>query len=203
MNEDNTDPGAEEAPRSLLLVEDERLVRTFAAQGLRQAGYRVETAESAEEALAWFGSGGHADLALLDLYLPGRDGLWLAQQLRALGRVPFLIVSACGDAELVEQAAALGAWGYLVKPLHLAQLLPAIETALARAQDDSALRDSHQQLQGVVCAERDISVAVGITMALHQMRRTDAFELLRRNARTQRRKLLEVAQQVLAANLVR
>lgn len=199
----DTDTASANPPCTLLLVEDDRLVLATVAQGLRQAGYRVEGAESAEEALAWLDAGGHADLALLDLCMPGHDGMWLAGQLRVRGTLPFLIFSAYGDTELVEQAVELGAWGYLVKPLNVAQLLPAIETALARASEDGALRVRQQQLQDALQAERDISLAVGITMALHQMRRADAFELLRRNARSQRRKLLDVAQQVVAANLVR
>lgn len=186
----------------VLLVEDDRLVLATVARGLREAGYGVDTAESAEDAQEWLVQGRRPDLALLDMCMPGQDGLWLAQRLRDLDRVPFLIFSAYGDAEFVSQAAALGALAYLVKPLDVAQLIPAIETALARASEVRAMRDTHAGLQAALDADRDISVAIGLAMAYHRLPRAQAFDLLRQSARTQRRKLADVARQLIASGLV-
>lgn len=186
----------------VLLVEDDRLVLATVARGLRDAGYVVETAESAEDAQEWLAQGCRPDLALLDMCMPGQDGLWLAQRLRDLDRVPFLIFSAYSDAEFVTQAAALGALAYLVKPLDVAQLIPAIETALARASELHAMRDAHADLQAALDADRDISVAIGLSMAYHRLPRAQAFDLLRQNARAQRRKLADVARQMIASSLV-
>lgn len=185
----------------VLLVEDDRLVLATVARGLREAGYQVEATESAEDAQEWLANGRRPDLALLDMCMPGQDGLWLAQRLRDLDRVPFLVFSAYGDAEFVAQAAALGALSYLVKPLDVAQLIPAIETALVRAGEMHAMRSVNDGLQAALDADRDISVAIGLTMACHRLPREKAFDVLRQSARTQRRKLVDVARQLMVANL--
>lgn len=188
--------------RQLLLVEDDRLVLVTVAQGLRDAGYAVATAESVPEALQWLAQGQRPDLAVLDMRMPGQDGLALAQCLqRGPQHVPFLMFSAYSEPEMVAQAAQLGAWGYLVKPLDVAQLLPAIATALARSDADEAMRQQQQRMQQVLETDRDISVAVGLTMAQQRTSRQEAFELMRRSARTQRRRLHDLAQQVVQAHL--
>ena len=185
--------------RRLLLVDDDRLVLATLASGLAAAGYAVTTAESAEEAEAWLAGGARPDLAILDVRMPGSGGLALAQRLHELDHIPFMMLSAYSDLPLVAQAVASGALGYAVKPQDLAHLVPAIETALARANELQDLRLTREQLQGALDAERNISVAVGITMMQQQRQRSDAFEQLRQSARRQRCKLASLAEQTIAA----
>ncbi len=184
--------------RRLLLVDDDRLVLATLASGLTAAGYAVTTAESAEEAEAWLAGGARPDLAILDVRMPGSGGLALAQRLHELDHIPFMMLSAYSDLPLVAQATASGALGYAVKPQDLAHLVPAIETALARANELQDLRLARQQLQAALDAERNISVAVGITMMQQQRQRGEAFELLRQSARRQRCKLASLAEQTIA-----
>lgn len=192
MNTDHTT-----APhKHLLVVEDDRLVLAMLCNGLSDAGYGVTGAESAEEAEACLAGGLRPDLAILDVYMPGQGGLFLAQRLRDLDHIPFMMLSAYSDPKTVEQATALGALGYAVKPVDTVQLVPAVEAALARAQELGDLRTVRQQLQTALNGERDINIAVGITMVQHTLARSAAFELLRKSARTQRRKLAELAAQV-------
>lgn len=184
-------------PPHLLLVDDDRLVLATLIQGLDAAGFRISSADSAEEALAQLDAGICPDLALLDMRLPGDDGLNLAAQLRARGPIPFLILSAYSDEATVQQAAQLGALGYLVKPIDIPQITPTLHTALERAREQAALREGHTQLQGALGSTRHINVAIGITMAQHRLTQQAAFEMLRATARAQRRKLLELAQEVI------
>lgn len=185
--------------KQLLVVDDDRLVLSMLSSGLTHAGYGVTTAESAEDAEAWLASGERPDLAILDVRMQGRGGLYLAQRLHALDHIPFMMLSAYSDANTVEQATRHGALGYAVKPLDIPQLVPAIEAALARANDLQGLRETRQQLQLALDAERNISVATGIVMMEHRLKRGDAFILLRDTARKQRRKLAEVADEVVKA----
>jgi AmiR/NasT family two-component response regulator len=185
--------------KQLLLVDDDRLVLAMLVDGLSTAGYSVMAAESAEEAEACLAGGARPDLVVLDVRMPGQGGLYLAQRLRELDHIPFMMLSAYSDAPTVEQANLAGAMGYAVKPIDTVQLVPAIEAALARANELSALRTSRQQLQGALDGERDISVAVGITMVQHRLKRADAFEMLRKSARSQRCKLSSLAAQVIEA----
>lgn len=191
-----------ETGAQLLLVEDDRLVLATVAQGLRAAGFRVESCESVEEAQEWLSGGVRPAIVLLDMCLPGENGLFLAQRLRDLDRVPFIVFSAYGEPEYVERAAALGALAYLVKPLDVAQLIPTLQTCLVRAGELDALRMENQNLQSVLDADRDINVAIGLTMAYHRLKREQAFAQLRQTARGQRRKLVDVARQLIASALV-
>lgn len=185
--------------KRLLLLDDDRLVLATLGEGLRQAGYRVVTASSVEEAEDVLAAGG-IDLAILDVRMPGLTGIDLARRLHeADSDVPFIFLTAYSDEELVEQASAVGAMGYVVKPADPDRLVPAIEAAYARAGDARKLRDTGRQLQTALDADRDVSLAIGIMMERRRLGRQDAFELLRGQARTERRKLIELAREIVLA----
>lgn len=185
--------------KSLLLMDDDRLVLATLGEGLRQAGYRVTTASSVEEAEELL-SANDFDLAILDMRLPGQSGLDLARQLRAANNdVPFIFLTAYSDDDLVTQASEIGAMGYVVKPADPDRLVPAIEAALARAKDARQLKETGRQLQTALDADRDVSIAIGIMMERRRVGRQESFELLRTQARTERRKLIELAREVVLA----
>ena len=181
----------------VLLVDDDRLILATLARGLQEAGFGVSTAESSEEAQELLTSGLRPDLALLDVRLPGEDGLALAARLRDLDQVPFLMLSAFSDDATVQEAARLGALGYLVKPLDTDQIRPTLLAAWQRAQERAELRQARDQLQTALNNDRDINVAIGITMVQYRLSRKAAFEMLRAAARAQRRKLASLAQEVI------
>lgn len=185
---------------TILLVDDDRLVLSTLSMGLVRAGYRVVTAESADEAEALLVSGERPDLAILDVRMPGTSGLVLAERLRSLDHVPFMLLTAYSDQETVDRATASGALGYLVKPVDTPQLMPAIQAALARAKDIHGLQATERQLQQALNNEREISIAIGITMVQYRLDRKAAFELLRKTARSQGRKLAELAAEVINAS---
>lgn len=183
----------------LLLVDDDRLVLATLRSGLLAAGYDISTAESVEEAEMLLSSGMRPDLAIVDIRMSGHDGLYLARRLRELDHIPFLMLSAYSDPGMIEQASAYGALGYLVKPLDTPQLVPAIEAGLSRANELQGLRETRIQLQTALDAERDINVAIGITMVQQNLSRQQAFERLRKMARAQRRRLAELAAEIVCA----
>jgi len=184
----------------LLLVDDDRLILSTLASGLRHAGYRVSTAESAQDAEALLANGDRPDLAILDLQMPQVDGLALADRLRDFEHVAFVMFSAYSDAASVDKAVSLGALSYLVKPMGVAQMVPALEAALLRARELHSLHGMTAQLQNALVVERGVSLAVGITMVQYRLSRQAAFDMLRTAARTQRRKLADVAHAVLQAH---
>ena len=185
--------------KHLLLVDDDRLVLSMMADGLKYAGYEVTTADSTEDVEVWLDSGQRPDLAILDVRLRGQDGLDLAQRLRDLDHIPFIMLSAFSDQETVSQAANCGALGFGVKPLDVPQLVPTIEAALARAAELHGLRATREQLQHAIDAERNVSVATGILMSDRRITRAEAFNLLRDAARKQRCKLEAVAADIVRA----
>ena len=187
--------------RRILIVDDDTLLLTFLAEVLGRAGYETVTASSAEEAIRKV-EANEPDLAMLDITMPGMSGLELARHLKEGTSVPFMFLSAIGDAESARQAAAHGAVGYVVKPVTPERLLPAFEAALARADEIRQLRRTELNLNAALAAGRETSLAVGLLMGKFQTDRNTAFEVLRDHARSSRRKINEVADQLLAAEEV-
>lgn len=186
------------AKRRILIVDDDPHLRQFLTEVIGHAGYETLTAGSGEEALQLI-SKGEPDMALLDITMPGMTGLELASRLKASTTVPFMFLSAVEDSESARQAAAHGAVGYLVKPVDAARLMPAFEAGLARADDIRQLRRTEANLNAALAAGRETSLAVGLLMGKFQTDRNTAFEVLRDHARSSRRKINEVADQLLAA----
>jgi len=196
-----TTTSAPDAPRRLiLLVDDDAILLDYLSTILRHAGHDTLEARSAPEALQRVAER-EADigLALLDINMPGMSGLDLAQRLKEHTSVPFMFLSSSDDAESARQAASHGAVGFLVKPVDAARLLPAFESALARADEIRQLRRTEANLNAALAAGRETSLAVGLLMARYQVDRNMAFEVLRDHARARRRKINEVAEQLVAA----
>ncbi|TXF96324.1 ANTAR domain-containing response regulator [Massilia arenae] len=186
--------------RLVLIVDDDALLREYLAEVLQHAGHDTLGAGTAAEALRTIEERGDGiALVLLDIEMPGMSGLALARLLREETTIPFMFLSASDDAETARAAADAGAVGYLVKPVDGAQLLPAFEAALARGDDIRRLRRSEESLTSALAAGRETSIAVGVLMARFHIDRHQAFDVLRDEARSQRRKMGEVAEQILAA----
>ncbi|HID50175.1 MAG TPA: response regulator [Chromatiales bacterium] len=188
--------------QKILFADDDRLVRVTISTGLTQAGYTVYQAGSGEEALEICCAQQTPDLAIMDIRMPGIGGIEAARELYARCGVPFMIFSAYGDRDLVEQATESGALGYLVKPLRVEQLIPAVETALRRAKEINALLQVERNLQTALDAKRNIGIAVGLVMERYGLDKDSAFNLLRDHARSRRRKLAEVAEEMVNAALI-
>jgi two-component system, response regulator PdtaR len=172
----------------ILFADDDRLVLATMARGLREAGFEVTTADSGEQAIE-VAKGATFDLALLDIRMPGLSGIEAAQQLRDTYGLPAMFMTAYGEQELVCDAIDNGGLAYVMKPIDISQLIPAISTALARARDLRVLREIRSQLEQALAIGRETSMAIGIVMERRGLGEQAAFELLRTNARKQQRKL--------------
>ena len=184
--------------RRILIVDDDAILLQFIGEVLRHAGYDTVSASSGAQAIAQI-EAREPDLALLDITMPGMTGLELARHLNELTTVPFMFLSAIGDTDSAKQAAAYGAVGYVVKPVDAERLMAAFEAGLARADEIRQLRRTETNLNAALAAGRETSLAVGLLMGKFQTDRNTAFEVLRDHARSSRRKINEVADQLLAA----
>lgn len=189
------------AKRLILIVDDDTLLLQFLAEVLGHAGYETVAASSAAAAIRQI-EAREPDLALLDITMPGMSGLELARHLHQNTSVPFMFLSATGDVDTARQAATDGAVGFVVKPVDAARLLPAFAAGLARADEIRQLRRTELNLNAALAAGRETSLAVGLLMGRFQTDRNTAFEVLRDHARSSRRKVNEVADQLLAAEEV-
>lgn len=183
-------------PPAILLVEDDRLILHTLAAGLRDAGYCILQADSAESAMRACMET-RPDLALLDMRLPGMPGTDFAQWLKNTLDVPFLFLSAYSDPETVREAVELGALGYLVKPLDIPQIIPSIETALLRGEEIQRLHQAEINLSIALKTSRNISVAVGLCMEKYGIGADESFEALRAYCRSNRKKMPDTADRII------
>ena len=179
--------------RRILIVDDDRQLCDLLVEALGQAGYEVMAAQSANDAMTAIATSS-PDLAVLDIKMPGASGLTLSELLRDQFAIPFVFFSAVDSEETVRQATMMGALAYLVKPLDMRQLIPAINAAVARADELHGLRQSESQLSVALQQNRGISVATGILMERLRLSRGTALEFLRRETRARRQKMSRVAE---------
>lgn len=189
----NTKPQLVVPVRSLFLVEDDRLIISTLTTGLTRAGYIVHSAESVSEAESWLDSNERPDLVILDVHMPDRSGLELTKRLEELHHIPFILLTAHSEQEIIIQATESGAMGYMVKPVDISQLIPAIETAMSRANDLKGLRGDKTKLQTALDTDRSVSVAVGIIMDQRGIGREEALKELRKVARSNHISLISLA----------
>lgn len=183
--------------KKLLLVDDDALVLATFGRGLRDAGYAVLVAATGEEALEIV-AGDRPDLAILDIRMPGLSGIDLSRHLHQLG-VPVVHLSAYDDQETLQAALEQGALGYLVKPIDVAKAIPTLETALTRAGDLQQLQATEGRLSRALDTANIVNFAVGIISERHRINRQSAFDLMRDQARAERRKVKEIAHEILDA----
>jgi putative two-component system response regulator len=134
----------------LLIVDDEDVVRRVVARHLRRAGYEVDEAARAEAALEQVERSDYA-LAIIDIQMPGHDGLWLLRQLRA--RFPDLatmLLTAVVDVETSVHAMREGAYDYLTKPVARAELVFAVKRAIERRNLEIENRHYRDHLEDLV-----------------------------------------------------
>lgn len=184
---------------TILVVDDDRLVLATLAHGLAQAGYRVIDADNGDDAIL-LAREHKPDLALLDIRMEGKSGFDVAAYLREYCQIPFMFLSAFSDDATVAQVKALGAVAYLVKPLDIRQIVPAVEAALGQAgRRAPAPADTAPAAAGDAGLHPGVAMAVGVLMHRYSLARGPALERLQRLARAEHRPLAEQAERVLQA----
>ena len=118
--------------RRILVVDDEPQILRALETMLRGAGYEIDTAETAETALA-YAAARPPDAVILDLVLPDRTGVEVCRELRAWTKVPILVLSAVGEERDKVEALDAGADDYVTKPFGIDELLARLRAALRRA----------------------------------------------------------------------
>lgn len=185
--------------KSIVIADDDRLVLATIPPKLRSLGYTVYEAKNGEQAINLCKEH-QPHLAILDIRMPGIDGIEAARQIQQDTSTPFIIFSAYSDKKTIAKSIEYGALGYLVKPIDIEQMVPTIETAIKRAKDLTALQNNKNQLIDSINNNRVTSTAVGIIMERHKLKQNAAFETLRSHARRHREKIENVAAQVITAS---
>ena len=200
--------------RKVVIAEDEAIIRLDLKEILLDEGYDVvgETGRG-DEAVDLVRTH-RPDLVILDVKMPGVDGLKAARDIRDLGqKVAVLILTAFSQRNLIDEAREAGVAAYLVKPFQRIELVPAIDQAMARCEQEWAIDDEAKQAvdDGVVGSQsmaedkietrRLVDGAKGVLMERHGMQEADAFAFIQRTAMGTRTRMVDVARQVLEGTL--
>ncbi len=185
----------------VVLAEDEAIIRLDLKETLEDEGYEVvgETGRG-DEAVALV-KDLSPDLAILDIKMPGLDGLTAAREITAERRAAVLILTAFSQRDLVERARDAGALAYLVKPFQRSELIPAVEVALGRFKEVQALEAEVRGLEEQLETRRVVDRAKGILMDEHEMAEAAAFTFIQRAAMRERVAMKVVASRVIDGTL--
>ncbi|WP_341325519.1 response regulator [Methylotuvimicrobium sp. KM2] len=182
--------------KTILLADDDRLILGTMSRGLRLSGYNVLEAASGDTAIK-LAQDQKPDIAVLDIRMPEMTGIDVAKHLVQVLDVPVIFLSAYSDEDTVKAAIASGCMNYLVKPCSLEQLILTIEAVLERNKEIINLKYENKQLDKALSQSRSVCIAIGLIMKNQLLTEEAAFEYLRKNARDQRRKITELAEEVI------
>jgi len=185
----------------VVIAEDEAIIRLDLKEILEEQGYEVvgETGRG-DEAVALVKEL-KPDLAILDIRMPGLDGLSAARDIAGERRAAVLILTAYSQRDLIEEARDAGALAYLVKPFQASELIPAIEVALGRYHEMQALDEEVRGLQDTLETRRVVDRAKGILMDDHGMKEHEAFTFIQRTAMRERLTMKEIGTRVIDGGL--
>jgi AmiR/NasT family two-component response regulator len=161
----------------VVVAEDEAIVRLDLREILEEEGFEVvgETGRG-DEAIQLIRDL-EPDLAILDIKMPGLDGLAVARQVAPERKTAVLMLTAFSQRSAIEEARDAGAMAYLIKPFQRSELVPAVHVALARFREEQAMNDSG----GGEEARRKMDRAKAVLMDQHGLSEADASKFLRRD----------------------
>jgi response regulator NasT len=179
----------------ILVVDDDRLVLATVTHGLFEAGYEVIDADNGDDAILLAREHRPA-LALLDIRMEGKSGFDVAETLRDAYGIPFMFLSAFADQATRDKVEALGALDYLIKPLDVGQIVPAVAAAFERIRAVAAPELPPSAADTLM---DPVPLAVGVLMHRYSLARAAAWQRLQRLAAEQKVPVAAQAERLLAA----
>jgi two-component system, response regulator PdtaR len=200
--------------RRVVIAEDEAIIRLDLKEILLDEGYDVVGETGRGDEAVDLVREHHPDLVILDVKMPGSDGLAAARAIRDLDiKVAVLILTAFSQRNLIDEARDAGVAAYLVKPFQRIELIPAIDQAMARCEQEWAIEAEAEQAvsDGVVTEQvsaedkletrRLVDGAKSVLMERSGMSESDAFGFIQKRAMATRSRMIDVARQVLEGSL--
>jgi two-component system, response regulator PdtaR len=199
----------------VVIAEDEAIIRLDLKEILQDEGYEVVGETGRGDDAVELVRQHLPDLAILDVKMPGSDGLVAARAIRDLGeKVAVLILTAFSQRNLIDEARDAGVAAYLIKPFQRTELVPAIDQAMTRAEqewaidDEAALTspgvegtDAPPTAEDKLETRRMVDGAKGVLMERQGMAEADAFSFIQKTAMGSRRRMIDVARQILDGSL--
>lgn len=184
----------------ILVAEDEALIRMDLVEMLQEAGYEVVAQASNGQEAVDLALVHKPDLAILDVKMPVLDGISAAEKI--IDVAPVLMLTAFSQRELIDRARDAGVMAYVVKPFTIGDLIPAIEIAISRHLQMSALAAEVADLHDRLETRKLIDRAKGILMKALNLPEPEAFSWIQRTAMDRRMSMKAVAEAVISPDAV-
>ncbi|MGE3619199.1 MAG: ANTAR domain-containing response regulator [Acidimicrobiia bacterium] len=185
----------------VVIAEDEAIIRLDLKETLEEEGYDVVGETGRGDEAVQLVRELDPDLAILDIKMPGIDGLTAAREIAGERRAAVLILTAFSQRDLIERARDAGALAYLVKPFQRSELIPAVEVALGRFKEMQALFDEKASLEEQLEVRKVLDRAKGLLMDRHDLSESDAFSWIQKRAMADRTTMRVVADRVIAGEI--
>jgi AmiR/NasT family two-component response regulator len=186
----------------VVIAEDEAIIRLDLKETLEEEGYVVVGETGRGDKAVDLVREHRPDLAILDIKMPGMDGLEAARIINKERLCGVLVLTAFSQREVIEEARDAGALAYLVKPFQKNDLVPAIEVAIARFNEMRALNGEIEALGEQLETRKTIDRAKGVLMDKHGMNESHAFGFIQRSAMNYRLTMKDVADKIVTGAIV-
>lgn len=185
----------------VVIAEDEAIIRLDLKETLIEEGYEVVGETGRGDQAIELVRELRPDLAILDVKMPGMDGLEVARLIGHERICGVLVLTAFSQREIIEQARDAGALAYLVKPYQKSDLIPAIEVAIGRFRELQALSGHVEALGEQLETRKTIERAKGRLIDEYGLKESDAFSFIQRTAMKDRSRMKDVAERILSGDL--
>jgi response regulator NasT len=185
----------------VVIAEDEAIIRLDLRETLEEEGYEVIGEAGRGDVALVLIRELKPDLAILDVKMPGMDGLEVARMIGDEKICGVLVLTAFSQREIIEQARDAGALAYLVKPFQKSDLIPAIEVAIGRFRELQALNGQMEVLGEQLEARKVIDRAKGRLIDEFGLKEQEAFSFIQRTAMKDRSRMRDVAEKILSGDL--
>jgi two-component system, response regulator PdtaR len=188
-----------ENPFRVVIAEDEALIRLDLKEMLEEEGYVVAGEASDGEAAVKLAESLRPNLVIMDIKMPGLDGISAAERITSDHIAPVVILTAFSQRDLVMRARDAGAMAFLVKPFTKAELIPAIEIAVSRFTELAALEAEVANLKDRLEVRKLLDRAKGLIQAERGITEAEAFRWIQKSSMDRRMTMRAVAEEVLQA----
>ena len=185
----------------IVLAEDEAIIRLDLRESLQEEGYEVVGDVGRGDKAVELVRVTKPDVAIFDIKMPGMSGLEAAKIVSDEKICPVVMLTAFSQREIIEQARDAGALAYLVKPFQKTDLVPAIELAIARFAELRSLSGEVAVLGAQLEIRKLVDRAKGLLIDKYKMSEADSFAYIQSMAMSERKKMGEIAEQIIAGKL--
>jgi response regulator NasT len=190
-------PSSADSGARILIADDESLIRLDLREMLVELGYDIVGEAGDGRSALDLARKLRPDLVIMDIRMPGVDGISAAEELTRERIAPVVLLTAYSDQGLVERAKDAGVVGYVVKPFRQTELMPVIELSLTRFEEFRSLEREVGDLKEALETRKLVERAKGVLMEVHGLRESEAFHRIRKTSMDTRKSMKEVAEAVL------